>query len=418
MNQIRSLTTYLKSMAADKSVHATLPFHAILLLSVCCSIAVAQPAPPPDQRSTGTAELQSNHEVIVPAASPGYVALFTEYDRNFNNGRGVSDADNTNGQLAWLQSYQMLAYMQMYRATSETKWLDKVAVQFDRALECRDDKLGRVDVHAKKPLKGWGTATYDKAGWHVFVVHTGMVCQGPAEFVRMVKENPALQSDYGTTATRFLSEIETIAAEANQQLKTNAAGEGWYEDPGIGGNGGIVPLNMSNAMGSVLVELYRVTGKPDYRDKATALATYFKNCLRDNGNGGYNWSYWPKTSDEKVVSGEDISHASLNVDFASRCASAGIVFTAEDIEKFARTWLRTVDKGNGKWAIRVDGSDGSIAPYIPQAPGRWMSIIVHLDVETARKFYGSVANAFAGENINRPSRALGVANLARFQPKP
>src|SRR5690606_33323800 len=114
-------------------------------------------------------------QVVVPQDGADYVKLFEQYDDGFNDGRGMSDADNTNGQLAWLQSYQMLAYMRMYHATSDTKWLEKVAVQFDRVLECRDDKLGRNDVHAKVPLKGWGTATYDKAGWHVFVVHTGMI---------------------------------------------------------------------------------------------------------------------------------------------------------------------------------------------------------------------------------------------------
>ena len=47
-----------------------------------------------------------------------YAALFAHFDENLNNGQGLSMVDNTTGKLAWLESYQLLAYMHAWRATS------------------------------------------------------------------------------------------------------------------------------------------------------------------------------------------------------------------------------------------------------------------------------------------------------------
>lgn len=354
--------------------------------------------------------------VTVPRNNPDYAKIFAQFDKGYNKGRGASDEDNSKGSLAWLQSYFMLGYMQQYRATGDTHWLDQLVEQFDRVLAKRDDRVGRQDIYTSAPLKGWGTATYDKAGWHVFVVHTGMICQGPAEFVFEVKADQKLQDKYGAAAARFLKEIEAMVADADQYFKVGdaAKGEGWYADPKTG----IVPLNMSSAMGTVLVHLYRITGEPAYRARATKLATFFKNCLRDNGAGGYNWAYWPKTSSpaEKFATGEDISHAALNVGFATACAGIDAVFTKDDLDKFANTWLKKVSKGNGEWAAFVDGTGSAVKMgYIPQAAGRWLSLIPRLTDELATKLYADVIAAFAGQEIYVPSRALGVANLEYYK---
>ena len=376
------------------------------------SSALAVTIPPADQRSSVTIQSSGFTTVTVPIKSPDYIALFDEFDNSLNEGQALSMADNANGQLAWLQSYHMMAYMRAWRATGDTKYLDKVAEQFARVLECRDDHLDRKDVRTGTARKGWGTATYDKTGWHVFVVHTGMISLGPAEFVREVQSSATLQQTYGTTASLFLTELEAMVEEANADFVVNQSGEGWYEDPNTSG---IVPLNMSNAMGSVIVELYGITGKTAYRDQATTLATYFRHCLRDNGSGGWNWSYWARTSADKVGRGEDISHAAINVDFAGRCKDAGIVFTALDMKKFGQTWLHRVRRSNGTWSGFVDGERAPEPDaYIPQAAGRWLSLMPHLPYHDAELFYSDVARAFAAREITVPSRCIGITGLALY----
>lgn len=361
---------------------------------------------------------QNETNIRVPETNPDYTALFAQFDSQFLDGNGASLDDNSTGTLAWVESYHLLGLMQQYRATSETRWLDKMVTHFDRILQKRDDRLGLIDVRTSTSLKGWGTATYDKAGWHVFIVHTGMVCQGPVEFVREVKSNPELQPEYGAAANRFLKEIETMVADVQQFWKDKPeTGEGYYTDPGMPGDG-IMPLNMTSAMATVELELYHITGKAEYRDRVRKYATYFKNSLRNNGAGGYNWSYWPKNSKDAVKRGEDISHAALNVDFAARCAVAGIVFTQDDLVKFANTWLKKVRKDDGSWAAYVDGSGIAETPYLPQAHGRWLTLMRGLPDPIAEKLYADVARAFSGAVVHLPSRALGLANLGLYKQEP
>lgn len=351
--------------------------------------------------------------VTVPAARPDYVALFTQFDSRFNNGDGYSLTDNTSGTLGWGQGYFQLAYMQMYRATSNTLWLDKLVTQFDRVLENRDDRLGRNDYYAKRDRKAWGGSSYDKNGrWHAFVVHTGMICQGPAEFVREVKQDPALAAKYGDTASRYLDELEAIVADANGDYHTSGS-MGYFEDPSVTG-GGIVPLNMSNAMGSVIVELYGATGKPAYRKQATELAGFFRESLQHRSEG-WVWEYWPKNPGMPVKNGEDISHAAVNVDFARRCYRAGIVFTQKDMEGFANTWLTVVRKQDRSgYADTIDGSDKPSVNYMPQAGGRWLPAISTFSAHYYRLYLDAIEPAFAGQEILFPSQALGLANLARY----
>lgn len=356
--------------------------------------------------------------VTIPRENPDYVALFRDYDNRFNDGLAASGNVNTTGSLAWLQSYQFLAYMQMYRATEDTHWLDRVATQFSRIMKNRDDRIGTVDVHAKKPLKGWSAAgRYSEAGPHVFIVHTGMICTGPAEFVRVVKENPALHEKYGDTADKFLTELQEIVDQANEMYFVNddstTAGEGYWTDPVMG----VMPTNMSAAMGNLVLELYLVTDREDYKDKVTRFATFLKNSMQPAEHDAYLWAYWPKKSNDEIKQGEDVSHAALNVEFASRCTSAGIVFTKEDMRRIGNTWLHHVRQNDGTYATHVDGSShGRYNAYYPQSPGRWLRIIPHLPQPMAREMYKGVVEIFAGEDVSSHyvSRAYGLANLALY----
>jgi hypothetical protein len=313
----------------------------------------------------------------------------------------------------------MLAYMQMYHATSNTLWLDKIVTQFDRVLNMRDDRVGKVDVYAGRALKGWGGTAYDKdKRWHVYAVHTGMICQAPADFIFTVKCDPALKTKYGAAADRYLTELEAIVADANENFITSGT-MGYYTDPSWGDRRP-APLNMSNAIGSVIVQLYRITGKAEYKDQATKLANFFHASLRSDEDGhSWNWAYWPKNPGDPFERGEDISHAAINVDFAARCYHAGIVFTQKDMEQFAGTWMTKVrllgsSHREPQYADFVDGTESPSVNYIPQAAGRWLPVITCVTPHMWRLYLDSITPAFAGQKIDMASQALGLAYLARF----
>lgn len=350
--------------------------------------------------------------VAIPEQNPDYGKLFDEFDAGFNSGKGLAEITNEEAFLAWWQSYLMLGYIQRYRATDDAAWLAKVADQFETLLAHRDDRTGRVDTYTSTSLKGWGTTQFERCGapWHVYIVHTGMICLAPAELLRELKQKPALAAHI-KNGPLIRKALEECIADADQYWREGPGeGEGHYVDPCMG----LLPMNQSNAMGMTLLEMYHVTGNQDYKSKVEKLATFFKNRLRTDDPQVFDWGYWPKDDAGQASDSEDISHAAINVEFAVRCAQANIVFTRADTERFAQTWLLKVRQGDGRWAGSVNGVAKMDYRYMPQAMGRWLPLMPELPEKLAGELYNNVESAFAGTSITQPSVALGVSHLALY----
>ncbi|MCU6707435.1 carbohydrate binding domain-containing protein [Paenibacillus sp. J5C_2022] len=75
-----------------------------------------------------------------------------QYDQPINFGRGVSESPD-GGALAWGESYYLKSYMNMYDATGDKVWLDKMTDHFDRML------LNAWD-HNGDGYKGWPDIRY------------------------------------------------------------------------------------------------------------------------------------------------------------------------------------------------------------------------------------------------------------------
>ncbi len=348
------------------------------------------------------------------AQANDYVARFDRLDAAQHEGRGYSASLNVSGELAWGQSYLQQAYVDMYRATGRTKYLDSLVEQFDAVLRNRDDVRAQrgettPPTHAPgaKPAAGWGTPHYSKGVWHVWAVHTGMICQGPAEFVALVKRTPSLRKRYGETADRWTRRIaECVAAHDGEWREGPGPGEGHYTDSVVGP----LPLNQQNALGIVMIDLYAATREPTYRDRATRLATYFRSRLRKTPDDAFDWAYNPKP-DRTGTGSEDLSHAAINVQFAIRCRDARIVFTEFDMIRFARTWTDHVRRAPGEWADTVGGAGGPNT-YIPQALGRWLDLCRwdrEILADARQAFDDDPADAAGGAEM------LGIAKLARWQ---
>jgi len=74
-------------------------------------------------------------------------ALFDKLDKSINNGDGYKTGRG--GILAWGESYIMLSYMQMYRATGDTYYLDKLVDHAEHVLDQRDDRRGLRDYSGR-----------------------------------------------------------------------------------------------------------------------------------------------------------------------------------------------------------------------------------------------------------------------------
>lgn len=360
-----------------------------------------------------------------PAAAQGHYGAswrltYDAANLKLNGGDGYKTSDNAGGTLAWGESYVMMSYAAMYRATGEVSYLLSLADHALSVLDGRDNKKGLKDF-AGKSRPCWQSSKYSADGkGYCWVVHSGMIAYPMADLVLLVNATPAHKTvpltgahagkTLGQVAAQILTEVELIVATHDfQYLSGPKAGEGYYRgDPAATATapsvaGKALPLNQMNAMGRLLVALWKVTGKAAYQTKAKALATYLKNRLTLSGQA-YVWSYWGTAWSQG--NGEDISHAAINVDFAALCHDHGLVFSKTDMQRLGRTLFDKVHLSTDSTADRVDGS-GTGGSYTPQV-GRWLTLSPH-----EPRVWPVVANILRD---GKTGTLLGLANLCRFAP--
>ncbi|MCC6442839.1 MAG: hypothetical protein IT210_05205 [Armatimonadetes bacterium] len=344
------------------------------------------------------------------APAPEMKAEFDRLDAALNGGKGYSEAAN-GGTLAWGESYILMAYMDMFHATRDRDYLRRLTAHFDRMLKNRDDILGRADAYAGRPLTGWGSTEYSEGRWHVWIVHTGMILVAPAEFVRVVKKDKSLQTEFGAKAEEYRARIEESIRDADLYWQEGPGkGEGFYTGAHLKA---VLPTNQQNSLGIVLLEMSRATGSGAYRDKASRLARYFKNRLRRPSPDLYDWAYWPRETEDGPDS-EDISHAGANVTFAALCARDRIVFNARDMSRFAQTWLQKVKRPDGTWADTVAG-EGKGGTYMPYSAYYWLILAPRVPKETGQALYRDAEHAFTLFKEKDSYRLQGVARLLRYR---
>lgn len=132
-----------------------------------------------------------------------------------------------------------------------------------------------------------------------------------------------------------------------------------------------LPFNQQNIFGSVLCKLYEITKEEQYKERAFALAESFQKEFVYTETGSLIWHYWfydfyqgweesdnistntPSRKAATTILYEDLSHASLNVEFILNFIETfgEEVFTYEDVLKLSHT---------------IDGFilDGTLSGYI------------------------------------------------------
>jgi hypothetical protein len=84
---------------------------------------------------------------VEPAQAPLTRETFDRLDQAINQGDGFKTGSGD--QIAWGESYIMLAYVDMYRATKDTSYLDKLVDHADSVLRQRDDVRGFKDYSGR-----------------------------------------------------------------------------------------------------------------------------------------------------------------------------------------------------------------------------------------------------------------------------
>ncbi len=183
-----------------------------------------------------------------------------------------------------------------------------------------------------------------------YVVHEGMLFWPIASFVETVLADKLLDSRYGDAARRYLKMMdERIIPCWEDRWRDFAGGGGAYLATNVPTHrfpDTVLPHNQYLAMGRAFFVLYRITGKKVYLDRATKMARFFHSKLRRTTDG-YIWNYWDPGRPEDA-SGmpmqrvEDSSHASIDIAFAVDAFEMGVVFTKEDLQLMAATYVKHV----------------------------------------------------------------------------
>jgi hypothetical protein len=243
------------------------------------------------------------------------------------------------GSLAWGESYLLTALAEMIAVGGDARHAAQFVAVADRVLLSRDDRLGLRDEVRGRVMPAWGSTRYSKDRRFAWAVHTGMLAAPLARFAAAVGKSPGLRERFGVDAARLLRAAEeSIAAFDADYREGPAAGEGHLVCPYLGKH---LPLNMQNAIARAWIAIDDATGRPDHRDRVERLARYFKARLRAGPEGAAVWSYWPPLAGEDKAF-EDISHASINVDFLVLCHERGLVFDRADLAAVEATLLRLV----------------------------------------------------------------------------
>jgi len=113
---------------------------------------------------------------------------------------------------------------------------------------------------------------------------------------------------------------------------------------------------MQNALARAWLAIDDATKTPKHRERVIRLARFLKNRLRPMEDGSYVWAYWPPL-EGAADSFEDISHASINVDFMVLCFEHDLVFKQDDLARLERTLLKRVLVADDRISDTVGGGD-------------------------------------------------------------
>jgi len=372
-----------------------------LLLALCftANSVQANAATPSNEPKIANTLSAPIYEGGAGVPTPGEIATFKA---NIND-----SLKNYPHKYPWGESYIMMSLVEMYKATRDTFFLDKLAEHANAVIAHRDDLLSPqlMDTVRGKVMPAWGSTAYGPRS--VYLVHTGMIAYPIAAFVRIILEDSTLHARYKPSADYFLARIrETIDCYDNEGEWIDVdETQGYYYCPqsNILGEG---PINGMAAMGRAIIETYLACRDVKYLTRAEKIATRFQNYLiHEPATNSFYWRYWVAE-----LSMEDISHGAIDVDFAALAWRNGIVFTRTDMERFARTLVDVMVREDGYHMFYY--VNGSGTTEMSQAASRWLDL-TQVDPRTYDLVYEiQVVNGM------RTSQQIDYAKLLKWKPSP
>jgi len=114
------------------------------------------------------------------AQEPEVDIITTESVSAFNELEGDMPASTwiarqTGAELAWGESYRLMAYLAMFEGTGEARCLERAMERIDEVLKVRDDRRKIEDEVRGRVLPAWCSTKYTKGKPYAWIVHAGLV---------------------------------------------------------------------------------------------------------------------------------------------------------------------------------------------------------------------------------------------------
>jgi hypothetical protein len=411
-------------------------FHIIRLIILCFVIGISFLINTTNSHSIAES-LQSVYSCTQNTASCGFIEENTLYnffengvftliklrtafdtlDQNVNKGNGYKDNLNsdgfpTGGLLAWSQSYLMQGYAELYRATGDEYYLEKLLDHSESVMKNRDDYKGQTN-HSGYLVPAWGTNFFTKVGdWKHFITHTAMIVYPMIELVDLVRKEKVER--FYLRAEILLSKIcEAVNYHDNQWvLQESGHGLYTYDEGYYGRHNYIIPLSMQATMGRTLLMLWQVTQEDKYRDKAIDIAFAIKNSMEiDKRDNGYIWGVHvgPLSNDNRVA---DISHSAITIHFVVLAHEAGIIFDKNDIICIVTTVKRCIK--NDRATSLIDGTGGDSL----ELSACQLAFLSLYDNEIWIQFYNILFNLYmieiTGKYLQEDWWGVAILSIARL----
>ncbi|MGX9417590.1 hypothetical protein ACWU4D_09585 [Vibrio sp. WJH972] len=282
---------------------------------------------------------------------------------------------------AWQAHYWLRTYINLYKMTDDTKYIDWAVEltesMFSNTDEKRAERKGLTrNSYTIAPKYYLNNTNKFVPGWSRYsrteslVLTDGMILSPIMRLVDVIKTDKLYS--YYSDADEFMSrsvEIVDSHESAWSETKQSAIAGSWYfvnirnsnyGDSGLYSN----PLgyNHSLAMGTALIYLDKwLGGVDDYKNKIEKLETFFETHMTFENDGTCEWNYsWASNG---VVKVEDTNHGHIDVGFFATSYKEGYL-NNENIPKcMAATVVNKILIGPGVASYQVDGSgvddDGS-----------------------------------------------------------
>jgi len=149
------------------------------------------------------------------------------------------------GQIAWGESYQLSALVEMLDATRDPKYAPLIVKLSDWIAKSRDDRQGLRDEVRGQVVTAWSSTNYSKGIRYAWAVHTGMIVAPMARFAAVVRSDQTLKARWEADADRLLKIAEEAVSVHDDEFREGpGADEGYDYCPYLKKP---LPLNMQSA---------------------------------------------------------------------------------------------------------------------------------------------------------------------------